>query len=108
MFATLNNLRIQQHESSSLTTQDGQASHLRYLRSRFNASGFDHSMTEREALLILGIEANDISGLTKENLRQRYRKLMIMNHPDKHGSVYLSQKINQAKEILEKSYIFRK
>lgn len=108
MIATLNNLRIEHHESSSLTTQDGKASHLRYLKSRFNNAGFDHSMTEREALLILGIEANDISGLTKDNLRQRYRKLMIMNHPDKHGSVYLSQKINQAKEILEKSYIIRK
>lgn len=108
MIATLNKLRLEHHESESLTKQDGKASHLRYLRSRFDNTGFDHSMTEREALLILGIEANDISGLTKDNLRQRYRKLMVMNHPDKKGSIYLSQKINQAKEILENSYLFRK
>lgn len=108
MIATLNHLRIENHESDSLTKHDGKASHVRYLKSRFNATGFANTMTEREALLVLGIEANDISGLTKEHLRQRYRKLVVMNHPDRHGSVYLSQKVNQAKEILEKSYLFRK
>lgn len=108
MIATLNKLRIDYHESDALTQHDGKASHVRYLKSRFDATGFAHTMTEREALLVLGIEANDISGLTKENLRQRYRKLMVMNHPDRNGSVYISQKINQAKEILEKSYLFRK
>lgn len=108
MIATLNKLRLEHHFSDSLSKQDGKATHLRYLTSRFDNRGFEHTMTEREALLVLGIEANDISGLTKDNLRQRYRKLMIMNHPDKNGSVYLSQKINQAKEVLEHSYMFRK
>jgi len=108
MIATLNKLRIENHETDSLAKHEGNASHLRYLKSRFDATGFAHTMTEREALLVLGIEANDISSLTKDNLRQRYRKLMVMNHPDHNGSVYLSQKINQAKEVLEKSYLFRK
>lgn len=108
MIATLNKLRLEPRETTTVSDHNGQASHIRYLRSRFDATGFEHNMTEQEALLVLGIEAGDIAGLTKENLRQRYRKLMVMNHPDRQGSVYMSQKINQAKEILEKSYMFRK
>lgn len=65
-------------------------------------------MTENEALLVLGIEANEISKLDRNLLRQRYRKLMVMNHPDKNGSQYISQKINEAKDVLEKSYLLKK
>lgn len=107
MIATLNKIRLETG-GTSVTPQDSQSNHIRYLKSRFNNSGFENKMTEREALLVLGIEANDISSLTKENLRLRYRKLMIMNHPDKNGSMYMSQKINQAKDILEHSYLFKK
>lgn len=108
MIATLNKVRLERHDDmANLATHDGKATHIRYLRLRFENAGFEHNMTEREALLILGIEANDISSLTKENLKARYRKLMVMNHPDRKGSVYLSQKINQAKEVLEKSYLLK-
>lgn len=41
-------------------------------------------------------------------IRDRYRRLMILNHPDKNGSQYLSQRINQAKDILDKSYMVNK
>lgn len=107
MIATLNGIRLESSHSSSMTTGNGPSSHIRYLKATFNASGFERKMTEREALLIMGLNANDISSLTKDTLRQRYRKLMVMNHPDRQGSIYLSQKINQAKEVLEKSYLFR-
>lgn len=108
MIATLNKIRLERSEGDSLTQTSGNASHIRYLKSRFDDAGFLHTMTEGEALLVLGIEAGDISSLTKDSIRQRYRKLMIQNHPDKQGSMYMSQKINQAKEILEKSYLVKK
>lgn len=108
MIASLNRIRVETHLHSGPSKVDHNDSHIRYLRARFNNSGFPKVMTEREALLILGIEAADIASLDKDHLRKRYRALMILNHPDKSGSVYLSQKINQAKEVLEKSYLFKK
>lgn len=108
MIASLNKIRIETHLRDGPSKVDPNNSHIQYLRSRFNNSGFPKVMTEREALLILGIEASDIASLNKDLLRKRYRALMILNHPDKSGSVYLSQKINQAKEVLEKSYLFKK
>lgn len=108
MIATLNGIRLESSHSSTMAKHDAPASHIRYLKATFNATGFERKMTEREALLIMGLNANDITSLTKETLKQRYRKLMVMNHPDRKGSVYLSQKINQAKEVLEKSYLLRR
>lgn len=108
MIATLNKIRLETHLDDSVTSMHGDPSHIKYLRSRFNAAGFEGKMSEREALLVLGIEAGDIANLTHDMLKQRYRKLMIMNHPDRSGSVYLSQKINQAKDLLEHSYLLKK
>lgn len=108
MIATLNGIRLESSHSSNLTKDDAPDSHIRYLKATFNATGFERKMTEQEALLIMGLNASDITSLTKDTLKQRYRKLMVMNHPDKKGSIYLSQKINQAKEVLEKSYLFRR
>ncbi|EEQ36027.1 putative mitochondrial DnaJ protein [Clavispora lusitaniae] len=108
MFATLNRIRLEDPSSTYLAQDVNPSSHIRYLKATFDAKGFERNMTEREALLIMGINADDIASLTKDTLRKRYRKLMVMNHPDRHGSVYLSQKINQAKEVLEKSYLFRR
>lgn len=65
-------------------------------------------MTEQEALLILGIEGDDILNVDKKMVRDRYRKLMVLNHPDKQGSKYISQKINEAKDVLDKSYMVNK
>lgn len=107
MIATLNHIRLERRDSSvTNSTTDG--SHIRYLRSRFNNTGFESRMTEREALLVLGIEPDEISKLDKNLLRSHYRRLMVLNHPDKNGSVYLSQKINQAKDVLENSYLLKK
>lgn len=109
MIAALNQIRLDTtNPDSHLATLELRASHLRYLKSRFNATGFPEKMTEREALLVMGIEAADISSLTRDSLKQRYRKLMVMNHPDRSGSVYLCQKINQAKDVLDQSYLLKK
>ncbi|GBL48171.1 Mitochondrial import motor associating protein [Candidozyma auris] len=108
MIATLNNIRLERTSNTSLKDSGAKAEHIRYLMGRFNNTGFRDPMTENEALQVLGIEASEISRLDKNLLRSRYRKLMVMNHPDKNGSQYLSQKINEAKDVLEKSYLLKK
>lgn len=106
MIASLNRIRLDTHLHAGPAKTDANNAHIQYLKARFNNVGFPSKMTERTALLILGFEANEIALLDRDRLRQRYRKLMIMNHPDRSGSVYLSQKINQAKDVLEESYMF--
>ncbi|KAK6458713.1 mitochondrial chaperonin of the DnaJ family [Scheffersomyces xylosifermentans] len=108
MIASLNNIKLTDSESDSrLDKTDPNYSHIRFLRSHYPNAPFKESMTEQEALLVLGIEGDEIMNFNKKMLRDRYRKLMILNHPDKNGSQYISQKINQAKEVLENSYIFK-
>lgn len=57
-------------------------------------------MNRREAALILETSER---GITKEMIRKKHRQLMLLNHPDRGGSPYLATKINEAKELLEKS-----
>lgn len=67
---------------------------------KFYQGGFDNSMTAAEAMDILGMTGD--APLTKRHIRAFHRRVMLQNHPDKGGSPYLAQKINQAKELLEK------
>ncbi|EMG50600.1 MDJ2 Mitochondrial DnaJ 2 [Candida maltosa Xu316] len=110
MIATLNNIKLINLESSmsSMNKADPRYEHYRYIRSKYPNRGFTDPMTEQEALLILGIEGDDILNVNKKMIRDRYRKLMILNHPDKLGSLYLSQRINEAKDVLDKSYMVNK
>ncbi|QEU63030.1 Mdj2 [Kluyveromyces lactis] len=69
--------------------------------------GFYDKMSETEALLILGISAREIEALDERLLRQKHRRAMIMNHPDKGGSPFLASKINQARDLLANSVILK-
>ncbi|DAA76486.1 TPA_exp: Uncharacterized protein A8136_0800 [Trichophyton benhamiae CBS 112371] len=66
----------------------------------FYKGGFEPKMNRREASLILSLSERT---LTKDKVRLNHRKLMLLNHPDRGGSPYLATKINEAKELLEKS-----
>jgi len=61
--------------------------------------GFQAKMDRKEAMTILGLRERD---LTKAKLKEAHRRIMISNHPDRGGSPYLSTKINQARDLLEK------
>merc|ERR1711962_1399984 len=63
-----------------------------WANSKYYKGGFEGKMTKREAALILGVSptAND-------------KKIMLLNHPDRGGSPYVAAKINEAKDMLDKS-----
>uniref|UniRef100_A0A2P2HX87 Import inner membrane translocase subunit TIM14-like n=2 Tax=Hirondellea gigas TaxID=1518452 RepID=A0A2P2HX87_9CRUS len=69
-----------------------------FAASKYYKGGFDPKMTKREATLILSVN----SGAPPAKIKAAYMKLMLTNHPDRGGSPYLSSKISEAKDILDK------
>ncbi|KAI9229983.1 MAG: hypothetical protein DHS80DRAFT_21888 [Piptocephalis tieghemiana] len=67
---------------------------------KYHKGGFDAKMNKREASLILGLRE---SGLTQKKLKEAHRRVMLANHPDRGGSPFIATKINEAKELLEKT-----
>ena len=65
---------------------------------RFYRGGFEDKMTRREAALVLGVRES----AAPERVRDRHRKMLMLNHPDKGGSTYLAEKVNEAKDFLLK------
>ena len=61
-------------------------------------------MNLREACLILNVSDNE----NIKKIRESYKKLMMLNHPDSGGSTYISSKINEAKDFLIKYHSERK
>lgn len=59
-------------------------------------SGHGGSLTDREALDILGLEA----GASRDEIVQAHRRVMQKIHPDHGGSNYLAARVNEAKEQL--------
>lgn len=70
--------------------------------------GFKEQMSQTEALLILGINQQQIMNLTPQVLKSRHRKMMILNHPDRGGSPYLAMKVNTARDLLDKTFTFKR
>ncbi|XP_053463893.1 mitochondrial import inner membrane translocase subunit TIM14-like [Nycticebus coucang] len=58
---------------------------------------FEPKMTKREAALTLDVSPT----ANKGKIRDAYRRIMLLNHPDKGGSPYIAAKINEAKDLLE-------
>lgn len=64
----------------------------------FYDGGFEEKMTKREAALILGVRES----ATVERVKEAHRRMLILNHPDKGGSVFITTKVNEAKDLLLK------
>lgn len=60
----------------------------------FRYSGFQKEMTLKEATRILAVSN------AYPNASENYRRLILANHPDRGGSRYLAQKINEARKKL--------
>lgn len=54
-------------------------------------------MTKREAALILGVSPS----ASKTKIKDSYRKVLLLNHPDRGGSPYIAAKINEAKDMMD-------
>jgi DnaJ homolog subfamily C member 19 len=64
--------------------------------------GFEKTMTEREALLVLGLDgaSTTFHRPSKEKVREHYRQVMAHLHSDVGGSPYLATKVNEARDVL--------
>ncbi|XP_043276366.1 mitochondrial import inner membrane translocase subunit TIM14-like isoform X2 [Venturia canescens] len=67
--------------------------------SKYYKGGFEPTMTRKEASLILGVSPT----VNKLKVKEQFKRLMSANHPDRGGSPYLAAKINEAKDLMEKS-----
>ncbi|KAK9459429.1 uncharacterized protein V1516DRAFT_679886 [Lipomyces oligophaga] len=67
---------------------------------KFLKGGFNLKMDKSEALQILGMTDGQLS---KAKLKEQHRRIMLLNHPDRGGSPYVASKINEAKDLLERS-----
>ena len=54
------------------------------------------AMTREQALAVLGLDPNP----TRREIVDAHRRLMTKIHPDKGGSTYLAQQLNEAKRVL--------
>ncbi|KAJ8486781.1 hypothetical protein ONZ51_g4630 [Trametes cubensis] len=62
--------------------------------------GFKAKMDRKEAIAILGLKDGP---LLRKQLKDAHRHIMLANHPDRGGSPYIASKINEAKDLLEKT-----
>lgn len=62
--------------------------------------GFKAKMDRKEAVAILGLKDGP---LLRNRVKDAHRHIMLANHPDRGGSPYLASKINEAKDLLEKT-----
>ncbi|KAG5646975.1 hypothetical protein DXG03_001698 [Asterophora parasitica] len=62
--------------------------------------GFKAKMDRKEAIEILGLKDGP---LLRARLKDAHRHIMLANHPDRGGSPYLASKINEAKDLLDKT-----
>ncbi|XP_018026817.1 mitochondrial import inner membrane translocase subunit TIM14 [Hyalella azteca] len=95
MLRTIPNLgQKMANAATSMPRLDGEM----FASSKYYKGGFEPKMTKREASLILGVSPT----APPAKVKVAYKRLMLTNHPDRGGSPYLSSKISEAKDMLDK------
>lgn len=61
-----------------------------------DVSGFENTMSKKEAYQILNVNPT----VGKDKIKENHRMLMLKNHPDNGGTNYIASKINEAKIVL--------
>ncbi|RNF21811.1 DnaJ like protein subfamily C member 19 [Trypanosoma conorhini] len=73
---------------------------------RRHESGFAATMSEREALLLLGFPEDVADGTrarpSDQQVKERYYALMKHLHSDVSGSPYIATKLNEARDVLSR------
>lgn len=67
----------------------------------FYDGGFEDKMSKREAALILGVRES----ASPERIKDAHRRILLLNHPDRGGSAFISAKVNEAKDLLLKGKV---
>ncbi|KAF8150801.1 hypothetical protein B0H34DRAFT_730217 [Crassisporium funariophilum] len=62
--------------------------------------GFKAKMDRKEAIAILGLKDGP---KMRSQLKDAHRHIMLANHPDRGGSPYIASKINEAKDLIDKT-----
>lgn len=93
-----NNLNQGRNQSSYRENHSQNNNQRQNNQEQFNRrpSGINSSMSKDEACEILGVQSSS----TVSEVKTAYKKLMMQHHPDKGGSKYFAQKINEAKKVL--------
>ena len=68
----------------------------KYQRTRQNSHYNTATIDRSQALDILGLT----DPVTREEIKEAHRRLMLANHPDRGGSTFLATQINEAKDFL--------
>lgn len=68
---------------------------IHFIKKTFFLPGFKSKMDLQEAKQIFNTKC-----LQKDHLDKVYKTLIINNHPDRNGSPFIMQKINEARKIL--------
>ncbi|KAI3640783.1 hypothetical protein MIR68_001661 [Amoeboaphelidium protococcarum] len=88
------------HKLSGVASQINQGINSTFGASGYARGGFEAKMNKREAAQILGLRE---AGLTRDKIKEAHRRIMLLNHPDRGGSPFMASKINEAKDLLEKT-----
>lgn len=90
-----------QEKKQEKKTSAGVSAFEQWFAKNFYDGGFEEKMSKREAALILGVRES----ASPERIKEAHRRILLLNHPDRGGSAFISAKVNEAKDLLLKGKV---